>query len=265
MRKLLLLGTVFVATSAMAFSGVFGGGGGGGRKSSGVDSIGVHVNGKDKANIDIRSCNSETEELLGNECCPKTLIYTDNDTTKCCSLEGYAVQDGKCKKQCGEGLVLNEETNDCEDACPAERQCGDVCCGQWNVCHPELNVCCMDAYEDWEEEWMDACCPAGSPGYEAYEGKCCEVGEILVPDVYENPHCCPAGSTVWTQSDGCCPEGSIIYHGHCCPADSPGWSKYTGCCPAGTMIDPLEPDNYCCPEGSTDWNEDDGCIQEPTP
>ena len=115
MRKTLLLGTIlFVATSAWALGGFFGG-----HKShnySGVDAVGVHYNGDDKKpDINIRGCDSKTEELLGTECCPKTLVYEDGGVSKCCSMEGYEVKDGKCKKQCGAGLVLNEETNECEE------------------------------------------------------------------------------------------------------------------------------------------------------
>ena len=51
MRKFLLLGTVFVATTAFAFGGIFGGDSSSSRKSAGVDAIGVHMNGKGKANI----------------------------------------------------------------------------------------------------------------------------------------------------------------------------------------------------------------------
>ena len=126
MRKLLLTTTLIAATAVSTNAWSFGGLGILGHKSShkgGVNAIGVHIDteNKEQPNIDIRSCDSETEELVGSECCKKTLIYTDNDTTKCCSTEGYAVQDGKCKKQCGWGWTLNEESNECE--CPEERRC----------------------------------------------------------------------------------------------------------------------------------------------
>ena len=98
MKKTLLLSTILLAaTSAFAFGGIFGGGHKS-HPSSGVDSIGVHYNGKDnKPNIDIRSCDSETEELIGSECCLKTSVYIDNDETKCCSTEGYEVKDEHCQ------------------------------------------------------------------------------------------------------------------------------------------------------------------------
>ena len=56
MKKILMLSTIFVASTALAFGGIFGGSSGSGRKSSGVDAIGVHVNGKGKTDIKIASC-----------------------------------------------------------------------------------------------------------------------------------------------------------------------------------------------------------------
>ena len=198
------MGTV-AATDAYAFGGLFGGSSGSGHKSAGVDAIGVHVNGKDnKPNIDIRTCDSETEELVGSECCLKTLVYTDNDETKCCSTEGYAVQDGKCKKQCGEGFVLNEETNDCEDACPVERQCGDTCCGINNVCVEDENKnkwCChkdYGGYTDLEQiEASGMCCNAAQLKGYTDTNDCCNNEAIYLSwnsEYYQETSCCASGN-----------------------------------------------------------------------
>ena len=209
MRKILLTTTLIavttVSTNAWAFGGIVDGITGHKSHHSGVSSIGVHYNGEGQVDVDIRTCDSETEELVGSECCKKTLVYDDNGVSKCCSTEGYAVQDGKCKKQCGEGLVLNEETNECEDACPAERRCGDVCCGANNVCHPELNICCGEDYEAWGEDFMSVCCPVGSPGYSFVDEICCSTGTFLTETI-EGSHdfvCCPIGTTYDNDSGNC--------------------------------------------------------------
>ena len=247
MRKFLLLGTIFVATSVWAFSGIGIGSLQRHKSKSGVDAIGVHIDSSGKkANVDVRSCDSETEELVGSECCKKTLIYTDNDTTKCCSTEGYAVQDGKCKKQCGLGWTLNEETNDCEcpekwhelneetgecvETCAANRQCGDYCCGAGNIC-VDGNKCCDKDYDGDEEQ----CCNASETnGYSNDWGECC--------------------ASEWT----------LLYHGG-------DWNRGTtscgpithfedGCAQGETILLHYKQGYYCCPPGSTAINDDGECI-----
>lgn len=266
MKKVLLFGTMLgVATTALAFGGIFNHGNKSTTYKGGVNAIGVHIGGEGQVDIDIRNCDSETEELVGTECCLKTLVYEDGGVAKCCSTEGYAVQDGQCKKQCGEGLVLNEETNECEDACPAERQCGDICCGEGNVCHPELNVCCKDDYEDFGEDWMDRCCPAGSVGKDYY-GECCEIGDILASNDTDS-YCCPAGS-IGADIDGqCCESGTMIVRNtagepFCCPPNSTGYGGEDGCCPEGTIVVGTEEyGDHCCPANSTGFDiENWECI-----
>ena len=234
MRKVFLTTTILLtASTALAFGGVFNHGSKSSTYKGGVDAIGVHVNGKGKADIDIRSCDSETEELVESECCKKTLIYIDNDTTKCCSTEGYAVQDGKCKKQCGEGLVLNEETNECEDACPEERRCGETCCAEENVC-VDGKWCCAFWYEQLAEEIGAekiednyACCNANeSVGFSEWAGRCCSSGEKTYlryvstanPDTSGDMVCCD-GVVIridFSEEEGwyeqyCCAPDKIVY------------------------------------------------------
>ena len=262
MRKFLLLGTVFMATTAFAFGGIFGGGGNSSsRKTAGVDAIGVHVNGKGtKPNIDVRTCDSETEELVGSECCKKTLIYTDNDTTKCCSLEGYAVQDGKCKKQCGWGWTLNEESNECE--CPEERQCGETCCGTGNICEEDENGkkwCCHEKRGDWagDESWC--CDPSASTGYSSDDESCCDSGSVAFKrDEAGETSCCASGNEpLYGGSSGfCCPNNSVllfdeVYEQYrCCPANTVGIGGGE-CCQAGTSIARnADGEPFCCSNGS---------------
>ena len=179
MKKFLLLGTMLcVATSAFALGGFFGG-----HKShnySGVDAVGVHYNGDDKKpDINIRTCDSNTEELVGTECCPKTLVYDDNGVAKCCSMEGYEVKDGKCK-----------------EACPEERQCGDYCCQGDNVCNKETNECCNEA--------LDYCCPSNQTATQDHgTNSCCSGTPFCQVQDYE-------GNCLWN-SYNCCPEGGEVY------------------------------------------------------
>ena len=290
MKKTLLLTTcVLISTSVWAFGGV-GIFGHKSHHSSGVSSIGVHYNGKDdKPNIDIRSCDSETEELVGSECCKKTLIYTDNDTTKCCSTEGYAVQDGKCKKQCGEGLVLNKETNECcseelghccpigqiphdlpyppfKSCCNGELYCtprnnDGSCPGGYSFCCPQGKKVLSIAPEEYGALISEHCCPAGSTEI-APSGECCGYDNTFVLDGW----CCPAGSTSVSLSDGCCEAGTTAIpdkkyeETHCCPLGSTGYSTSTWeCCTSG-MVEIYAPDydmdSHCCPEGSTSFDYD---------
>ena len=112
MKKVLLLGTVLIATTALAF-----GGHGSGRKStaftSGVDAIGVHFNGK--------KCPS-WQELVDNECMDK----------------------------CAEGYKRDIE-GACVEICPEERQCGETCCGEGNICIDGDKCCNKSMYEFWRK------------------------------------------------------------------------------------------------------------------
>ena len=91
MRKILLTTTLIavttVSTNAWAFGGIVDGITGHKSHHSGVSSIGVHYNGKDdKPNIDIRTCDSETEELVGSECLPKCPEGLERNTDNSCSV-----------------------------------------------------------------------------------------------------------------------------------------------------------------------------------
>jgi len=182
MRKFLLFGTIFVASTAWAFGGI-----GLGLKSSshknGVSAIGVHVNGKNKTNI-------KTE-------CPEHSAWSD-ETLKC---------------ECDTWYVMNEETHECEETCGANRQCGDTCCGADNICVGG-NKCCHKDYEGDEEQCCDT---TSSVGYANDFGRCCAANELLVtqggsvcspPD---NPEICEDDYILleYKHAYYCCPEGSV--------------------------------------------------------
>lgn len=118
MKKFLLLGTIFVATTAFAFGGIFGGGGHKSSHSGGVDAIGVHINGKDKANIDIL------------EPCPDGLERnTDGTCTVCANGNVYL---SYMDDPCGTDTPMNQKEcevgSDCLEGTGSETCCVDGKC-----------------------------------------------------------------------------------------------------------------------------------------
>lgn len=143
MRKTLLFSTMLLAaTSVWAFGGV-GIFGHKSHHSSGVNSIGVHVNGEDnKPNIDIRTCDSKTEELVGTECLPKCAEglerNTDGSCTVCagenanvylsymddpCGTETPITGDCKSNKDCKTGEFCNLTNTDEDGSKPNAGTC----------------------------------------------------------------------------------------------------------------------------------------------
>ena len=94
MRKFLLLGTIFVATGALAFGGIFGGSSGSGRKSSGVSAIGVHVNGKSKADIVLAECSGNGVKGVDDNCYCNQGFTGTNCETKLCESGSFCGMDG---------------------------------------------------------------------------------------------------------------------------------------------------------------------------
>ena len=108
MRKTLLITTILLGTTSVwAFGG--GGGGGHGRKAAsyqgGLDAIGVHINGKGKADIDIIDDDDSQEgacgegTICGDGCCYGDNICKQNSETgeyqccndnKCCAINETA-------------------------------------------------------------------------------------------------------------------------------------------------------------------------------
>ncbi len=135
MRKFLLLSSIFVASTVLAF----GGGGGGGRtrhfyeRHGGVDAIGIHIDGKDnKPNIDIRTCDSETEELVGTECLPKCADGLERNTDGSCSVcagENANVYLSYMDDPCGTETPMDPPS------CTTDGDCWSGCCnGMINLC-----------------------------------------------------------------------------------------------------------------------------------
>jgi len=125
MKKFLLLGTIFVATGAFAFGGI-----GLGLKSSsqkaGVSAIGVHINGKGKADIDIL------------EPCPEGLERnTDNTCTVCANGNVYL---SYMDDPCGTDTPMNQTPCETGSDC-YEGQGGETCCD--NIKH----VCKTGIYD----------------------------------------------------------------------------------------------------------------------
>ena len=199
MRKFLLFGTMLgVATTALAFGGVFSHGSKSTTYKGGVNAIGVHYNGE-KKKADIQTG------------CPEHSAW-NNDTLKC---------------ECNKWYAMSAETHECEETCTSDRQCGDTCCGDGNIC-VDGNKCCNPEWEQWIEYGINACCDAStSNGYDTNNQVCCGRDETAYRS-YADILCCP-NDYVLTELgvfSQCCPpetKGYISYH------DEEGFLE-TSCC-----------------------------------
>ena len=177
-------------------------------------------------------------------------------------------------------IVDEGDSQEPAETCAAERQCGDVCCGLYNVC-VDGNKCCWQDTEGNVDETL--CCDTavslgGGTGegefmtdWDEFEFRCCGFGSRLTVG-QEDEHkadCCPADSPGVCDEDDCdgqgsrcCPVGTIILRDdedmkHCCPPDSTGygvnpetWDEQ--CCEPGTVpvSSNRSSDKFCCPEGT---------------
>ena len=134
MKKTLLIGTILLATtSALAFSGMIDRitGNKSNHHSGGVNAIGVHVdeNSTKPADIDIRSCDSETEELVGSECLPKCPDGIERNTDNSCSVcagENANVYLSYMDAPCGTETPM--ERKECETGTDCWERGTDTCC-----------------------------------------------------------------------------------------------------------------------------------------
>ena len=177
-------------------------------------------------------------------------------------------------------IVDEGDSQEPAETCPAERQCGETCCGLYNVC-VDGNKCCWQDTEGNVDETL--CCDTavslgGGTGegefmtdWDEFEFRCCGFGSRLTVG-QEDEHkadCCPADSPGVCDEDDCdgqgsrcCPVGTIILRDdedmkHCCPPDSTGygvnpetWDEQ--CCEPGTVpvSSNRSSDKFCCPEGT---------------
>ncbi len=180
MRKILLFGLVIiVATSVFAF-----GGGGKSRKASiyrgtGVDSINVHINGKD-SDSEKETCAAEKQ--CGDYCCQGDNVCKHDSSTgelQCCdpSLEyccpsGTSVYVPPWGKQCCDGTL----------ACGHADEEGNCLNASWMFCCPPGST----LYGPFENvfpattDFISICCAAGQKPYcmeKFYYGcnyRCCD-------------------------------------------------------------------------------------------
>ncbi len=219
MKKVLLFGTaILVATSVFAF----GGGGGKSRKASvyrgtGIDSIGVHFNGKD--------------DDSGKETC--------SDGIKCGS--GCCYGDNVCKQnESGEYQCCSEELNHC---CPISGGAYRIFRGYWET------TCCAGklfcSYKDAEDNCTStSCCPTGGKVYGPYERDdgtkeylCCD-GEPYINGKFsygDQYMCCSNGGKVYKEkgvdgADLCCYDGKKPV---CAEYDDAGNCTVHICCAEG--------------------------------
>ena len=195
----------------------------------------------------------------------------------------------------GEKKNANSEPK--EATCPADKKCGDYCCGEGHTCQDGQccdgnGHCCASSGYSTEAE---ACCAAEAQvfiafnyGYGNIGTACCSGGHVMrtweefKDELVYSQECCPAGSP-GVADYHCCAANTKILEDiqgniHCCDAASAGWSNIlnkccevgealvpsleegglTYCCPEGS---PGYADGECCPAGSPGYSWDDGCCE----
>ena len=261
MRQLFLTTTLLVAagvaTNAFAFGGIGLGLKSNSHKSSGVDAIGVHINGKGKADIDITDGDSEIcppERQCGDYCCGYDNVC-NKETGQCCN-----------SKLC---CAANESAFCDSVACSFG---GAECCAGPLYCYWTADGVC-DAYrccpapsivfKNKGLDGADLCCEQGTePSCIEYNGDnscktsvCCASGLQATGDP-EDPQCCSAENGV------CCGTQEVLFGETCCPAGSTGVDGEGNCCEAGTkpVLNKWGEEPQCCPMSSTALNDDGECI-----
>ncbi len=101
-----------------------------------------------------------------------------------------------------DALPSGDETPAAEP-CPEERQCGDTCCGEGNVC-VNGNKCCATNVRPGDEDEETCCDIQSAIGFATFSLNCCTKDETLVL----------VDDTIWTE---------------CCPVGSNGYDSETGC------------------------------------
>ena len=255
MRKILMFGTMLsVATTALAFGGVFNHGSKSTTYKGGVDSIGVHFGGKEKANI--KTDCPEHSEWSGTECvCESGWQMVDTE----CSPIGKAKCDEQGMYWCVESQSCVADAAACLDLCPQSRKCGEgenqICCSEGQTCDDgqccdaEGNCCtegrlpiCNGWFDFWDWEcYADiACCPVGKfldktdYGFPISNKECC--GEDSVPyvgyyglDEMIEQYCCEKEKklTTFGHVSACCDENEVPY---CTGTTEDGTCHDAACC-----------------------------------
>ena len=125
-----------------------------------------------------------------------------------------------------------------EETCPAEKQCGETCCGHDNVCNKETNECCTSD--------LDWCCNAPQVAYKTpWNSKECCNGVMYSPRA-PYYYCCPEGSIVHGPLE--CYDGETYY---CCPnGEEPYCMRDFGYgCSGYGCYNPELKDLWCVEEG----------------
>ena len=90
-----------------------------------------------------------------------------------------------------------QDSDQSQETCPPQKQCGDYCCQGDNVCKQETQECCSES--------LNYCCPAGQSAYKhpGHGGPGCCNGELFcgVHDANGScisvTDCCPPDKTVY--------------------------------------------------------------------
>ena len=118
------------------------------------------------------------EDLIEGVCTPKTC----GDNMHCDTTQNTCVCDEEYEDD-GQG--------GCKESCPEERQCGETCCGEGNICVDGDKCCNKEGYESgWSDD--EICCPAStSTGSDSYSYECCSLEQTTyIIDEYNMTQCC---------------------------------------------------------------------------
>ena len=239
MRKLFLLGTMLsVATTALAFGGMFNHGSKSTTYKGGVSAIGVHFGGEKKTmdvEAEVNFCASDADCGEGHtcqegQCCDKE--------GHCCDSSGYSNRREECCPA-GEKAYIAVHWNDDEietDCCSGRPEMEDSddegyysqsCCPYYFA---EIDVCC------WGEGEKPYCSRGSEDNCLSYS---CGDGDVSCMAKNADGECmtravCPKGQV--SAANKCFPDGACEGETECCvPEQRTDLGNMYACCPDGKI------------------------------
>ncbi len=176
MRKFLLLSSIFVASTVLAF----GGGGGGGRtrrfyeRHGGVDTIGVHIH-ENEEKPDIHFCNP-CEDPVDDQCVPRTCgdnQHCDAQQDKCvCDNDNmYYGPAGSCTLCSDTGKIWNGTTCVCDTSAHLVDDGNGTCiCNNAESYYGDPASCTLCS--DTGKIWNGAACVCDPTSYDPVDNEC---------------------------------------------------------------------------------------------
>ena len=249
MRKILLFGTALcVATSALAFGGIFGGGSGSSKQvtySGGADAIGVHFNGNPVV------CPENSENIDG--ICKCVEGYVANDEGACVANQCLEFVETDCAKACdpvtGEisyATLCHDDAHYCNEAHECINPCDEAEYNDCQTCTP------IEGAAQINNKPNDTRCP-DTPSTNNY---ICNDGICINPCTQDSTTC-----ITYTAEDGTCvstinstvtcdpdDEHRICGETGDCNACEEGYELYNGECVVTCEVDSFRDiDGVCHP------------------